>query len=149
MEESNVLDAGTVWMVTSAAMVLLMTPGLAIFYGGMTRAKSSLNMIMMSFVSMGLVGVVWVLWVHGMTGGDGWAGVVGNPAGDLGHCGAPAFARTPGSAYRLPSSASPMCGRSSVGRASPCQGEGRRFESGRPLHPLPRVLGCDGRLAQR
>ena len=69
MEESNVLDAGTVWMVTSAAMVLLMTPGLAIFYGGMTRAKSSLNMIMMSFVSMGLVGVVWVLWVHGMTGG--------------------------------------------------------------------------------
>lgn len=84
MEESNVLDAGTVWMVTSAAMVLLMTPGLAIFYGGMTRAKSSLNMIMMSFVSMGLVGVVWVLWVHGMTGGDGWAGVVGNPAGDLG-----------------------------------------------------------------
>ena len=73
MEESNVLDAGTVWMMTSAAMVLLMTPGLAIFYGGMTRAKSSLNMIMMSFVSMGLVGVVWVLWVHGMTGGDGFS----------------------------------------------------------------------------
>ena len=69
MEESNVLDAGTVWMVTSAAMVLLMTPGLAIFYGGMTRAKSSLNMIMMSFVSMGLVGVVWVLRAaHGKKG---------------------------------------------------------------------------------
>ena len=84
MEESNVLDAGTVWMVTSAAMVLLMTPGLAIFYGGMTRAKASVNMMMMSFVAMGLVGVVWVLWGYSMTGGDGILGVVGDPLQDPG-----------------------------------------------------------------
>ena len=63
------LDAVNVWMMVAAGLVLLMTPGLAFFYGGMTRAKSSLNMIMMSFVSMGLVGVVWILWVSGMTGG--------------------------------------------------------------------------------
>ena len=72
-----------------------------------------------------------------------------DPCGDLGHCGASAFAPPVGGAYRVPPSAQPMCGRSSVGRASPCQGEGRRFESGRPLHPLPRVLGRTGRLAQR
>ena len=70
------LDAGTVWMVVSAGLVLLMTPGLALFYGGMTRSKSALNMMMMSFVSMGLVGVVWILWVSGMTGGEGWLGPV-------------------------------------------------------------------------
>ncbi|WP_435891101.1 ammonium transporter [Micrococcus luteus] len=78
------LDAGTVWMVVSAGLVLLMTPGLALFYGGMTRSKSALNMMMMSFVSMGLVGVVWILWVSGMTGGEGWLGLVGSPLTDPG-----------------------------------------------------------------
>ena len=78
------LDAGTVWMVVSAGLVLLMTPGLALFYGGMTRSKSALNMMMMSFVSMGLVGVVWILWVSGMTGGEGWLGLVGSPLADPG-----------------------------------------------------------------
>ena len=57
--------------------------------------------------------------------------------GDLGHCPVSAFAKRAGAEYCFPSSAQPMCGRSSVGRASPCQGEGRRFESGRPLHPTP------------
>ena len=58
------LTAGDVWVMVSAALVLLMTPGLAFFYGGMARAKAALNMMMMSFVSIGLVGVVWVLcWV--------------------------------------------------------------------------------------
>lgn len=73
------LSAGHVWVMVSAALVLLMTPGLAFFYGGMTRAKAALNMMMMSFVSIGLVGVVWVLWGYSMTGGDGFAGLFGNP----------------------------------------------------------------------
>jgi len=84
MQEPMTLDPGTVWMVVSAGLVLLMTPGLAIFYGGMVRAKSALNMMMMSFISMGLIGVAWVLWVHGMTSNADWFGLVGNPFSDVG-----------------------------------------------------------------
>ncbi|MCQ1950562.1 ammonium transporter [Arthrobacter sp. zg-Y859] len=73
------LSAGHVWVMVSAALVLLMTPGVAFFYGGMTRAKAALNMMMMSFVSIGLVGVVWILWGFSMTGGNGIAGLFGNP----------------------------------------------------------------------
>ncbi|MFC7402650.1 ammonium transporter [Citricoccus sp. GCM10030269] len=71
-----------------AGLVLLMTPGLAFFYGGMTRAKASLNMMMMSFVSIGLVAVVWVLWGYNMTGGDGVLQLFGNPFADFGLYGA-------------------------------------------------------------
>ena len=50
------LSAGdTAWVLTSAALVLLMTPGLAFFYGGMVRAKSVLNMLMMAFITIGIV----------------------------------------------------------------------------------------------
>ncbi|TGN78171.1 ammonium transporter [Streptomyces bauhiniae] len=54
-------DTGdTAWLLAATALVLLMTPGLALFYGGMVRAKSVLNMLMMSFVSIALVTVVWL-----------------------------------------------------------------------------------------
>jgi ammonium transporter len=79
----GVPDTGdTAWMLTATALVLLMTPGLALFYGGMVRSKSVLNMMMMSFASMGLVGVLWVLYGYSMTFGTsvGDAGVVGDPA---------------------------------------------------------------------
>src|SRR6202007_1224925 len=57
------IDTGsTAWMLASTALVLLMTPGLAFFYGGMTRAKSVLNMMMMSWVSNITVAWVWVAW---------------------------------------------------------------------------------------
>ena len=56
------IDTGdTAWVLVSAALVLLMTPGLAFFYGGMVRAKSVLNMLMMSITTMGIVGVLWVV----------------------------------------------------------------------------------------
>ncbi len=65
------LNSGdTAWVLTAAALVLLMTPGLAFFYGGMVRAKSVLNMIMMSFISMGTIGVLWVLFGYSMSFGD-------------------------------------------------------------------------------
>ena len=52
------MDTGdTAWVLASAALVLLMTPGLALFYGGMVRAKSVLNMMMMSFGALAVVGV--------------------------------------------------------------------------------------------
>ncbi|GAA2543958.1 ammonium transporter [Pseudonocardia hydrocarbonoxydans] len=80
-------DTGdTAWMMTATALVLLMTPGLALFYGGMVRSKSVLNMMMMSFASIGLVGVLWVLYGYSMTFGTsvGDAGIVGDPGQFLG-----------------------------------------------------------------
>ena len=78
------ITAANVWMMVSAALVLLMTPALGLFYGGMTRAKASLNMIMMSFVSAGIVGVVWVLWGYSMSTGKGVLGLFGNPFASFG-----------------------------------------------------------------
>jgi Amt family ammonium transporter len=64
------IDTGTTaWMITATAFVLLMTPGLAFFYGGMTRAKSVLNMMMMSFVSIITVSAAWVLYGHSLAFG--------------------------------------------------------------------------------
>lgn len=58
-----VLNSGdTAWVLASSALVLLMTPGLALFYGGMVRAKSVLNMMMMSLVTIGVVSVLWVIY---------------------------------------------------------------------------------------
>lgn len=76
------LNSGdTAWVLTSAALVLLMTPGLALFYGGMVRAKSALNMMMMSFISMGVIGVLWVLFGYSMAFGNsvGGLGLIGDP----------------------------------------------------------------------
>lgn len=79
------LTASDVWTVVAAALVLFMTPGLALFYSGMTRAKSALNMMMMSVISMGLVGVCWVLWGYSMSGGDALIhDIVGSPFNDFG-----------------------------------------------------------------
>ncbi|MGN7246646.1 ammonium transporter [Janibacter anophelis] len=75
------LDSGlTAWMLVSASLVLLMTPGLALFYGGMVRTTSVLNMMMMSFGAMAVVGVVYVLWGWSMSySTDSIGGVFGNP----------------------------------------------------------------------
>jgi Amt family ammonium transporter len=74
-------DSGnTAWVLAAAALVLFMTPGLALFYGGMVRTKSVLNMMMMSFITMGTVGTVWVLWGYSETfGPDAGGGLIGNP----------------------------------------------------------------------
>lgn len=69
----------TAWVMVSAALVLLMTPGLALFYGGMVRAKSVLNMIIMSIVAMGVVGVLWVLFGFSLVFGESIGGIIGNP----------------------------------------------------------------------
>ncbi|TXH31092.1 MAG: ammonium transporter [Actinobacteria bacterium] len=63
----------TAWILVSAALVLLMLPGLALFYGGMTRAKSTLNMMMMVMGSLAVVGVLWVLFGYSLTFGEGGA----------------------------------------------------------------------------
>ncbi|MFM1906197.1 MAG: hypothetical protein RIT32_993, partial [Actinomycetota bacterium] len=81
------IDTGdTAWMMVSAALVLLMIPGLSLFYGGMVRSKSVLNMIMMSFSALGLVAVLWILYGFSITFGNsiGDAGFVGDVTQFLG-----------------------------------------------------------------
>jgi Amt family ammonium transporter len=75
------MDTGdTAWVLASAALVLLMTPGLALFYGGMVRSKSVLNMMMMSFGALALISVLWVLWGYSMAfGKDIGSGLLGDP----------------------------------------------------------------------
>ncbi|HYP44100.1 MAG TPA: ammonium transporter [Propionibacteriaceae bacterium] len=75
------LNSGdTAWILTSAALVMLMTPGLALFYGGMVRAKSVLNMMMMSFGALAVVTLLWVVYGYSMAFGDDvGGGLLGNP----------------------------------------------------------------------
>ena len=81
--------AATAFVLLCAALVLLMTPALAIFYGGMTRAKSVLNMMMMSFGAMGVVGVIYVLFGYSMSfGPNDVAGIMANPFDKAGLAGA-------------------------------------------------------------
>ena len=74
------VDTGaTAWVLASAALVLLMTPGLAFFYGGMVRSKNVLGMLMQNFVAIGVVSVLWVLVVYSLAfGKSGFGGFAGN-----------------------------------------------------------------------
>jgi Amt family ammonium transporter len=83
---TSTVDTGdTAWLLISAALVLLMTPGLALFYGGMVRAKNILNMLMQSFIAMALVTVLWVIIGYSLAfskgtpfvGGLAWLGLNG------------------------------------------------------------------------
>ncbi len=67
----------TALMLISTAMVMLMTPGLAFFYGGMVRRKNALSTIMMSFMTLGLIGVLWVLYGYSLSFGTGGGGFIG------------------------------------------------------------------------
>ena len=70
----------TAWVLASAALVMLMTPGLAFFYGGMVRSKSVLNMLMLNVVCLGIVGILWALYGFSLSFGNdvGGAGLIGN-----------------------------------------------------------------------
>ena len=73
------LNSGdTAWVLASTALVLLMTPGLAFFYGGMTQAKSTLNMMMMSFITICIVSVLWVIYGFSLAFTDSGSGFIGN-----------------------------------------------------------------------
>jgi Amt family ammonium transporter len=69
-------QADTAWMLIATALVLLMTPALAFFYGGLVRSKNALNTMMMSFISMGFVGVLWAVvgYSLALTPGNNWIG---------------------------------------------------------------------------
>jgi ammonium transporter, Amt family len=72
----SVVPADTAWMLVSTALVLLMTPALAFFYGGLVRSKNSLNTMMMSFAALGVVGLVWALIAYSLAFAEGnaWIG---------------------------------------------------------------------------
>lgn len=79
------VDTGTTaWVLVSATLVLLMTPGLAMFYGGMNRHRGVLNMMMMSFGSLALISVLWVLYGYSVAFGTSQGGLVGDPTEFLG-----------------------------------------------------------------
>lgn len=70
--DMSTVDSGAVaWVLTSAALVLLMTPGIAFYYGGMTQAKHVLSMIMQSFMIMAIVGLVWIVVAYSLAFGKG------------------------------------------------------------------------------
>ena len=73
-------QADTAWMLISTALVLLMTPALAFFYGGLVRSKNALNTMMMSFISLGFVGVLWAVVGYSLAFGTGnaWIGDLSN-----------------------------------------------------------------------
>jgi Amt family ammonium transporter len=73
-------QADTAWMLISTALVLLMTPALAFFYGGLARSKNALNTMMMSFISLGFVGVAWALigYTLAFSGANPWLGDLSN-----------------------------------------------------------------------
>lgn len=72
------ISAGdTTWILVSSALVMLMTPGLALFYGGMVRQKNMLSTMMMSFVLLGVIGVLWAVYGYSLAFGPDWGGVIG------------------------------------------------------------------------
>ena len=76
----DISTGDTAWMLASSALVLLMTPGLAFFYGGMVRTKSVLNMMMMSMATVGIVSIIWVIYgfelAFGVDGKSPWYGAI-------------------------------------------------------------------------
>src|ERR1051326_1297956 len=73
-------QADTAWMLCSTALVLLMTPMLAFFYGGLVRSKNALNTMMMSFIALGFTGVIWAVIAYSLafTTGNKWIGDLSN-----------------------------------------------------------------------
>jgi len=73
------VDSGdTTWMLISSALVMLMTPGLALFYGGMVRRKNVLGTIMQSFIALGVITIQWVLYGYSLSFGPDIGGIIGS-----------------------------------------------------------------------
>src|SRR3954466_11265331 len=73
---TTVSSSDTAWMLIATALVLVMTPALGFFYGGLVRAKNTLNTMMMSYVALGFVGIAWALIGYSLAFADG-SGAVG------------------------------------------------------------------------
>lgn len=79
-ELTSAIDSGdTAWMLVASAFVLLMTPGLSFFYGGMVNKKSVISTMLQSFIALGVVSVLWVVVGFSLAFGDSIGGIIGNP----------------------------------------------------------------------
>src|SRR5688572_30861741 len=76
MEQINAGD--TAWILISASLVMMMTPALAFFYGGMVRKKNVLSTLNLSFITIGLISLQWVLVGYSLAFGDSQGGLIGN-----------------------------------------------------------------------
>ena len=74
----SISSGDTAWLLISTAMVMLMTPALAFFYGGMVRRKNVLSTIMMSFAALALVSILWILYGYSLSFGPDVGGVIGS-----------------------------------------------------------------------
>ncbi|MFZ4861819.1 ammonium transporter [Sphingobacterium sp. Mn56C] len=79
IDESSYNGADIAWMLASTALVLIMTPGLAYFYGGMVKKKNVISTMLQSFICMAVVAVLWVVFGFSLVFGDSVGGVIGNP----------------------------------------------------------------------
>lgn len=77
--DPNIHPADVAWMITAALLVLLMTPGVSFFYGGMVRAKNVISTMLQSFIAMGIISVVWLVFGFSLTFGDDIGGIIGDP----------------------------------------------------------------------
>ena len=79
-ELSSEIDSGdTAWMIVASAFVLLMTPGLSFFYGGMVNKKNIISTMLQSFIALGVISILWVLVGFSLAFGDSIGGIIGNP----------------------------------------------------------------------
>ncbi|MDT0557644.1 ammonium transporter [Ichthyenterobacterium sp. W332] len=80
LESTGTIDKGdTAWMIVATALVFLMTPGLAFFYGGMVNKKSIISTMLQSFVALGVISVLWVVFGFSLAFGDSFYGIIGDP----------------------------------------------------------------------
>jgi len=75
----NINAGDTAWMLTATALVLIMTPGLAFFYGGMVNKKNVLSTMLQSFISMAVISTVWVVFGFSLAFGESFHGIIGSP----------------------------------------------------------------------
>ena len=80
INDENISAADTAWMLMSTALVLIMTPGLAFFYGGMVNKKNVLSTMLQSFICMAVISVIWFFVGFSLSFGDSVNGIIGNPA---------------------------------------------------------------------
>jgi ammonium transporter, Amt family len=79
LNTKSINTGDTAWMITATAFVLIMTPGLAFFYGGMVSKKNVISTMLQSFISMALISVIWVVFGFSLSFGDSFHGIIGNP----------------------------------------------------------------------
>lgn len=76
----NISGSDTAWMLMATALVLIMTPGLAYFYGGMVQNRNVISTMLQSFIAMALITILWVVVGFSLAFGESWGGVIGSPA---------------------------------------------------------------------